>query len=55
MLPKLDHSPEITLRNNFHVARKKDKFATQKLALETEMRALAGRLSEARVLEEGIR
>lgn len=37
------------------MARKKDKFTAQKLALETESKALADRLSEARVVEEGIR
>eukprot|EP00904_Undaria_pinnatifida_P001842 jgi/Undpi1/11659/HiC_scaffold_36.g13954.m1 len=37
------------------ISRKKDKFAAQKLALEKESKALADRLAEARVVEEGIR
>ncbi|CAM9112685.1 unnamed protein product [Laminaria digitata] len=37
------------------ISRKKDKFASQKLALETESKALSDRLAEARVVEEGIR
>lgn len=46
---------DITFQNDFDVARKKDKFAGQKLALETESKALADRLAEARLVEEGIR
>lgn len=41
--------------HHFDVGRKKDKFAAQKLALEKESKALADRLAEARVVEEGIR
>lgn len=35
--------------------RKKDKFAAQKLSMEQEMKTLSDKLSEGRVVEEGIR
>lgn len=37
------------------VVRKKDKFAAQKLSLEHEIKTLSDKLSEGRVVEEGIR
>lgn len=37
------------------VVRKKDKFAAQKLSLEQEIKTLTDKLSEGRVVEEGIR
>lgn len=42
------------LRGSF-VPRKKDKFASQKSALEDEIKSLSDKLSEGRVVEEGIR
>lgn len=37
------------------VLRKKEKFAAQKLSMEQEMKNLSDKLSEGRVVEEGIR
>ncbi len=37
------------------ISRKKDKFASQKSALEEEIKFLSNKLSEGRVVEEGIR
>lgn len=37
------------------MVRKKDKFAAQKMSLEQEIKTLTDKLSEGRVVEEGIR